>query len=239
MRLCFDPTICSDALIADAITTAKNAGFDAMILHCAKTASSPFHPKASVRVIRDYFDKANIALVGLNIRDLTGLNDKGIENLDFSLRQIEWDIHLARALRLQSANFKGGPNTNNARDALITGVNKILETISDVTLNIGNSQNTCLVNTDDYKTIMSQLPNRAKLWLDATEMNDATDSVDSFLDRIGHVTINLENLDIVQALKKNRYQGTLAIDLQNTAGDPVKVASHARKQIKEILDANE
>ena len=156
MKLCFDPTICSEAVIADAIQIAKNAGFNAMILHCVKTASSPFHPKASVRMIRDFFDDAGVTLSGLNIRDLTGLNDKGVENIDANLRQVEWDIHLGRTLRLKSANFKGGPNTDYARDALITGVNTLLENIIDVTLNIGNAQGTCLANTDDFKTIIYQ-----------------------------------------------------------------------------------
>ena len=35
-----------------------------------------FHPDVSVRMIRDYFDDAGVALMGLHVRDLTGLNNR-------------------------------------------------------------------------------------------------------------------------------------------------------------------
>ena len=59
-------------------------------------------------MIRDYLDEANVRLVGLNIRNLTGLNDKGEINLEACLKYMEWDIHLARALRLKTANLSRG-----------------------------------------------------------------------------------------------------------------------------------
>ena len=46
MRLCFDPVMCPKAVLPAALKIAKAAGFDAMVLHCAFTASSPFHPDA-------------------------------------------------------------------------------------------------------------------------------------------------------------------------------------------------
>ena len=60
MRLCFDPIMCPKAVLPAALNIAKAAGFDAMVLHCAFTTSSPFHPDASVRLIRDYFDDADV-----------------------------------------------------------------------------------------------------------------------------------------------------------------------------------
>jgi len=98
LRLCFDPVMCPKAVLPAALKIAKAAGFDAMVLHCAFTASSPFHPDASVRMIRDYFDDAGVVLMGLHVRDDPGSN----------LRQVEWDVHLARALRLRCASFLCG-----------------------------------------------------------------------------------------------------------------------------------
>ena len=60
MRLCFDPVMCPKAVLPAALNIAKVAGFDAMVLHCAFTASSPFHPDASVRLIRYYFDDMDV-----------------------------------------------------------------------------------------------------------------------------------------------------------------------------------
>jgi len=239
MTLTFDPTVCPEAVLPGALKIAKEAGFDAMVLHCIKTASSPFHPDASVRMIRDYFDQAGVTLVGLNIRDLTGLNDKGVSNLEACLRQVEWDIHLARSLRLKSANFLSGARTDESRDALISGVNTLLENITEVTLNIGNSTNTCLESIADFDSIFSELPDRAKIWLNSEQMTDAEQFIDSFVNRIGHVTINSNSTDIVRVLKTNGYKGPVVIDLENATGDPTELAQNARIQIEEIINANE
>ena len=120
MRLCFDPVMCPKAVLPAALNIAKAAGFDAMVLHCAFTASSPFHPDASVRMIRDYFDDAGVALMGLHVRDDPGSN----------FRQVEWDIHLARALRLQCASFLCGARSREACEALVRGVQALLEKYS-------------------------------------------------------------------------------------------------------------
>ena len=220
MHLCFDPIACPEATLPEALKIAKAAGFDAMVLHCAMTASSPYHPDASVRMIRDYFDRAGVALLGLQVRDLTGLNAKGEVDPEFNLRQVEWDIHLARALRLRCANFLGGPRTlgadhnsgnRSSRTALLDGVHALLARIPDVTLNLGNAEHTWLERAADFDALIPDLPARAFLWLNAPHIDDARRVIDNHADRIGNVTLTTPDPDIIHALQANGYNGPVAV----------------------------
>ncbi len=229
MRLCFDPVMCPKAVLPAALNIAKAAGFDAMVLHCAFTASSPFHPDASVRMIRDYFDDADVALMGLHVRDLTGANRRGAFDPGSNLRQVEWDIHLARALRLQCANFLSGARSREAREALVSGVQALLESIPDVTLNIGNGVDTCLESAADFDALMPELPGRTHIWLNATDVDNAVEIVDKYVERMGMVTIGEDDVDVVRALKANGYDGPVVL---NAAGGS---AADLRVRIEEVL----
>ena len=229
MRLCFDPVMCPRAVLPAALNIAKAAGFDAMVLHCAFTASSPFHPDASVRMIRDYFDDADVALMGLHVRDLTGVNSRGTFDPGSNLRQVEWDIHLARALRLRCANFLCGARSREAREALVSGVQALLESIPDVTLNVGNGVDTCLENAADFDALMPDLPERAHIWLNATDVDHAVGIVDKYVGRIGMVTIGADDVDVVLALKANGYDGPVVL---NTVGGS---AADLRVRVEEVL----
>ena len=220
MRLCFDPVMCPKAVLPAALNIAKAAGFDAMVLHCAFTASSPFHPDASVRMIRDYFDDANVALMGLHVRDDPGSN----------LRQVEWDVHLARALRLRCASFLCGARSREAREALVNGVHALLENIPDVTLNIGNGVNTCLEHAADFDALMPDLPERAHVWLNAMDVDNAVGIVDKYVERMGMVTIGEYDVDVVYALKANGYDGPVVLNAVNGS------AADLRVRVEEVLN---
>ena len=220
MRLCFDPVMCPKAVLPAALNIAKAAGFDAMVLHCAFTASSPFHPDASVRMIRDYFDDANVALMGLHVRDDPGSN----------LRQVEWDVHLARALRLRCASFLCGARSREAREALVSGVHALLESIPDVTLNIGNGVNTCLEHAADFDALMPDLPERAHVWLNAMDVDNAVGIVDKYVERMGMVTIGEYDVDVVYALKANGYDGPVVLNAVNGS------AADLRVRVEEVLN---
>ncbi len=227
MRLCFDPVMCPKAVLPAALNIAKAAGFDAMVLHCAFTASSPFHPDASVRMIRDYFDDAGVALMGLHVRDLTGVNRRGEVASNF--RQVEWDIHLARALRLRCASFLSGARSREAREVLVSGVHELLENIPDVTLNVGNGVDTCLESAADFDALMPELPERAHVWLNAMDVDNAVGIVDKYVERIGMVTIGEDDVDVVRALKANGYDGPVVL---NAAGGS---AADLRVRVEEVL----
>ena len=230
MRLCFDPIMYPKAVLPAALNIAKAAGFDAMVLHCAFTASSPFHPDASVRLIRDYFDDAGVTLMGLHVRDLTGLNNRGALDPGSNFRQVEWDIHLARALRLRCASFLCGARSREAREALVSGVHALLETILNVTLNIGNGVNTCLEGAADFDALMPDLSERAHIWLNATCVDNAVGIVDKYVGRIGMVTIGEDDADVVRALKANGYEGPVVL---NTVGGSV---ADLRVRVEKILN---
>ncbi len=227
MRLCFDPVMCPKAVLPAALKIAKAAGFDAMVLHCAFTASSPFHPDASVRMIRDYFDDAGVALMGLHVHDLTGVNRRG--EVVSNLRQVEWDVHLARALRLRCASFLCGARSREACEALVRGVHALLENIPDVTLNIGNGVDTCLENAADFDALMPDLPERAYIWLNAMGVDNAVGIVDKYVERIGMVTIGEDDVDVVRALKANGFDGPVVL---NTSSDSV---ADLRVRVEEVL----
>ncbi len=230
MRLCFDPVMCPKAVLPAALKIAKAAGFDAMVLHCAFTASSPFHPDASVRMIRDYFDDAGVALMGLHVRDLTGVNSRGAFDPGSNLRQVEWDVHLARALRLRCASFLCGARSREAREALVRGVQALLENIPDVTLNIGNGVDTCLESAADFDVLMPDLPARAHAWLNAMDVDNAVEIVDKYVERIGMVTIGEDDVDVIHALKANGYAGPVVL---NAVGGSV---ADLRIRVEEVLN---
>ena len=220
MRLCFDPVMCPKAVLPAALKIAKAAGFDAMVLHCAFTASSPFHPDASVRMIRDYFDDESVALMGLHVRDDPGSN----------FRQVEWDVHLARALRLRCASFLCGARSPEAREALVNGVQALLESIPDVTLNIGNGVDTCLENAADFDALMPDLPERAHVWINAMDVDNAVGIVDKYVERIGMVTIGEDDMDVVHALKANGFDGPVVLNAVNGS------ATDLRIRVEEVLN---
>ena len=116
MNLSFSPTVCPEALLSDALEMAKNAGFGKIELFRAWTESSPIHPDTSVRMVRECLQAAGVTLTGLNVRNLTGRKaDSDERNLPYNLGQVEWDIHLARALGLKTANLKGAPERRKPR----------------------------------------------------------------------------------------------------------------------------
>ncbi len=139
MKLSYSPTICPKALLPEALSFARQAGFDRIELFRTWTASSPVHPDSSVRMVRDTVREHDVTLSGLNIRNLTGRKaDSDERNLPYNLRQLEWDIHLARALGLSSVNIKGGARTSEAMEDLIEGCNRLVDSVPDITLNLGN-----------------------------------------------------------------------------------------------------
>ena len=188
-------------------------------------------------MIRDYLDEANVRLVGLKVRNLTGLDDKGEINLEACLRYVEWDIHLARALRLKTANFRGGAPSVEAKHLLMEGVHQMLKRIPDVRLNVGNGINTCLQRLADFQEIVPKLPPRANVWLDATQLAEAIELVDLYANRIGLVTIGVNDLELVQALQANGYKGPLVISVQQPTTNPVPVLKRICQQVNGQLSA--
>ena len=109
MQLVFSPTLCPDLLLPEVLNLAKAAGFSRLELFRAYTESTPVHRDWSVPMVRTAIADADVQLTGFNIRNLTGRKaDSDERNLAYNLRQLEWDIHLGRALGIKTLNTKGG-----------------------------------------------------------------------------------------------------------------------------------
>jgi sugar phosphate isomerase/epimerase len=255
MQLTFSTTVCPNLLLPDALNVATEAGFDRIELFRTWSESSPVHADTSVRMVRERLDDAGVTLTGLNIRNITGRNTaKDERDLGYNMRQVEWDIHLSRALRLQCANLKGGDRTDEAREDFITGINHVLGRVSDFTFNIGNHKGNLLENIEDYQSILPELPDRVKVLMDTGHLLSAGVDVrafaEAFADRIGLVHLRDQRGEIpvpfgegdlpfegvIGILKGAGYEGELVIELEKvTWGEPAQACAVAREYVEKVL----
>ena len=200
MKLTCSTTVCPDYLLPEALQLVRDAGFDSIELFRTWSESSPVHPDWSARRVREKLDETGITLSGLNIRNITGRKaDSDERNLAYNLRQIEWDIHLARALRLSTANTKGGARTDEAFEDLIEGANTLLERVPDFTLNLGNHKGNRLEGLGDYRAVMPEISERARVLLDTGHLLAAGEDImpfaEAFPERIGLVHLRDQQLE--------------------------------------------
>jgi sugar phosphate isomerase/epimerase len=255
MNLSFSTTACPKAELPEALEICNAAGFDKIELFRTWTESSPVHDNTSVPMVRERLNKAGVTLTGLNIRNITGRKaDSDERDLAYNLRQIVWDIHLARALHLTSANTKGGQRTDEALADLIEGVNTTLERMENFTLNLGNHAGNRLQGLEDFQAVMPHVNERAKILLDTGHLLTAGEDIlrfaETFADRIGLVHLrdqkedtpvpfgegDLPFQDLIKILKGAGYDGTLVIELEKvTWGSPAEAAATARTYIENLL----
>ncbi|MCZ6635373.1 MAG: sugar phosphate isomerase/epimerase [bacterium] len=257
MNLSFSPTLCPELLLPDALKVCTEAGFNRMELFRTWTESSPVHRDTSVRIVRERLDAAGVTLTGLNIRNLTGRKaDSDERDLRYNLRQVEWDLHLSRALRLQTASLKGGARTDEAQEDLMEGINTLLERIPEITLNLGNHKGNRLQGLADYQAILPHVPDPVKVLMDTGHLLSAGENVlafaESLADRIGLVHLrdqkgenpvpfgegDLPFADLLGILKGADYDGTLVIELEHvTWAEHVEAAHTARLFVEDLLAA--
>src|SRR5690242_678109 len=163
--------VCPQLRLPEALALVKDAGYDGIELVRLGAESTPVHPEISVRVARETIQSSGLTLTGFEIRPLTGRKaDSDQRNLGYNLRQLEWDIHLSRALGCRDiAVFGGAPNAE-AREDLVAGITQLLENIPDIRLNVGSRPETCLVTLADYQSLLPPLPERARLLLDTSAL---------------------------------------------------------------------
>lgn len=255
MNLSFSTTVCPKAELPEALEICKAAGFDKIELFRTWTESSPVHDNTSVPMVRDRLKNAGVTLTGLNIRNITGRKaDSDERDLGYNLRQISWDMHLAKALGLNTANTKGGQRTDEALEDLIEGVNSLLDRFDGFTLNLGNHAGNRLQGLEDYKAVMPNVNERAKVLLDSghllTAGEDIIEFATEFADRIGLVHLRDQKGDtpvpfgegdlpfeeLIAILKGAGYDGTLVVELEKvTWGEPAESVAAAREYIEQIL----
>jgi sugar phosphate isomerase/epimerase len=256
MQLVFSPTICPQAQLPAVLELARETGFKSLELFRAWTESTPVHPDWSVRRVREALAAAEMQLTSLNIRNLTGRKaDSDERNLGYNVRQLEWDIHLARALGLKQISLKGGARSDEARDDLIEGMNQLLERIPDVSFNLGNHKGNRLQGLEDFQAVMPHLDPRVGVLLDTGHLLSVGEDViafaEAYADRIGLVHLrdqkgekpvpfgqgDLPFEPLLRLLKNAGYTGHLVIELEEVDwADPREALVQSRQYIEDLLE---
>lgn len=248
MQLSLSASVCPGLRLPEFLDLAKQAGFPGVELWRTDSQSSPVHPDFSVCMVRDHFQRAGLRLTGLNIRDLTGRKaDSDERNLGYNLRQVEWDIHLARALGLRAVNLRGGARTAEALEDLIGGVQQLLKRIPEITLNLASRPGSCLQGLADYQAMIPCVDPRARLLLDTGELlaagEDPLQVARAFARRLGLVHLRdqqgaqpISFAALFGLLKETGYEGVLVIELA-PAEDPLSAAIAARQQVVQSWDS--
>ncbi|MDE2999659.1 MAG: sugar phosphate isomerase/epimerase [Gemmatimonadota bacterium] len=255
MDLVFSPALCPDLQLPEILNLSRAAGYSCLELFRECTQSSPVHPQWSVPMFRSAVAEAGIRLSGFNIRNLTGRKaDSDERNLAYNLRQLEWDIHMGRALGVKTLNTSGGDRTSAALADLVEGVNTILENVRDITLNLGNRKGNRLQGLGDYQAVMSELPERARVLLDTGHLLSAGESIMPFAEalagRIGRVRLRDQAGDkpvpfgegeapfeeLLNLLTDCGYGGPLVVELKGADWDePLPAAISARRYVESLL----
>src|ERR1044071_4152389 len=176
MTLSCRTMVCPQCRLPEALALVKQAGFEGIELCRLDADSTPVHPDISVRVAREMIERSGLALTDFEIRPLTGRKaDSDERNLAYNLRQLEWDIHLARALGCREIAVFGGAPNDEAGEDLVAGIAQLLDKISDIRLNIGSRPGTCLATLADYQAVLPQQPERARLLLDTGALRAAAE----------------------------------------------------------------
>ena len=248
MELVCSPAVCPDLQLPAFLEFARTIGLSRVELCRDCCESSPVHPDFSVRMVRNHLQLASVLLTGLNVRELTGRKaDSDERNLSYNLRQLQWDIHLGRALGVKTVALRGGARTAEAMDDLIEGVNQLLDGIPDVTLNLGSAPQNRLEGLADFESVMCQVGDRARVLLDTGRLLDAGESplhiVEAFAGRIGLVHLgdrrdarpvpvgegDLPVSELLDLLRDSGYDGLLVLAPEAIAGtDPVAAVLTAR-----------
>lgn len=253
MDLVFSPTACPELELPQVLQLAADSGFKRIQLFRDATESSPVHPNTSVPMVRERIAAAGFSLAGLNIRNLTGRKaDSDEHNLPYNLRQLEWDIHLGRALGLTEFNLSGGARTDEAREDLIEGTNELLERLPGVRLNLANQQGNRLQGLADFQAVLPALDERARVLLNAGHLLTAGEDVlafaEAFADRISVVHLrdqqgdrpvpfgqgDLPFSDLFSILKGAHYAGDFVVELESVNwASPCDALSAARAFVEE------
>jgi sugar phosphate isomerase/epimerase len=228
--------VCPQLRLPEALALVKNAGYDGIELVRLGAESTPVHPQISVRVARETIQSSGLLLTGFEIRPLTGRKaDSDQRNLAYNLGQLEWDIHLGRALGCREIAVFGGAPNEEAREDLLAGIAQLLEKLPDIRLHVGSRPGTCLVTLADYQVVLPQQPERARLLLDTGALRAAGEDplavARAFPGRLGSVRLEASGTEtsaLMETWKACGYDGPLTIDLP-PAADPLAAATAARK----------
>lgn len=257
MRLALSPTLCPDYTVDRFVGFARGAGFERVELLRDRTESSPVHRDFSVSMVRDLLRREGVVLAAFHIRDLTGLKaDSDERNLAYNLRQLEWDIHLARALGAEHLVVRAGEGTSDsAEEDLTDGLGQLVERVPAVSLSMSSRAGSQLQGLADYDELLARVPDSIGVCLDTGELLAAGEDVvrvaESLASRVGIVRLrdrsgddsvppgcgDLPLEELLSQLQRGGYRGDLVVDLaESTEGDRSRTAEDGRQRLEEIMD---
>ena len=222
VQLTFSTTVCPKLLLPEALSVAKSLEFRRIQLERSNSASSPIHEDTSVRMVRERLSSAEIELSGLTIRSLTGRKaDSNERNLAYNLRQIEWDIHLARAIGTKNIGFCGGVVGPEAFEDLVEGIKSLINRVPDVNMVLINKEGSCFNSLEDARVILSEIQDpRFQIRIDTDEFlasgEDVVEYSATIGDRIGEVAIGCGNkFDFEKEYKNENLINDLFVRLKS------------------------
>lgn len=256
MRLALSPTLCPDYTVDRFVELARGAGFERVELFRDRTESTPVHDDFSVPMVRDLLRREGVVLAAFQIRDLTGRKaDSDERNLAYNLRQLEWDIHLGRALGAELLLLCAGERgVDDALADLTEGLGKLVERVPQVSLTMSSRAGSQVQGLADYDEVLARVPDAVGVCLDTGELLAAGEDVvrvaESLATRIGVVRLrarsgddavpldcgDLPLEDLLSQLRRGGYRGDLVVELAEVKEtDRSRAAEDARRQLAEIL----
>jgi sugar phosphate isomerase/epimerase len=251
------PTLCPDYTVDRFVELARGAGFDRVELFRDRTESTPVHHDFSVSMVRDFLQRQGVTLASFQIRDLTGRKaDSDERNLGYNLRQLEWDIHLGRALRAERMVVCAGEKTDDTVEADLTdGLGQLAERVPQVSLNLGSRAASRVQGLADYEQVLAGVTDSSiGVCLDTGELLGAGEDVvrvaASLATRLGIVRLqdrsgdgvvqpgrgDLPLEDLLSQLQRGGYRGDLVVSLAVAPeGDRHQLAEEARRRLTEVL----
>ncbi|MEE2657463.1 MAG: TIM barrel protein [Candidatus Latescibacterota bacterium] len=171
------------AALPELIAAAVASGCGSVELFRHRTTSSVDQSDWSVTGIRKALATAGITLGNYEIRPLTGRKgDSDERNRAYNLRQLEWDVHLGRALGIRHVVVRGGARNGEAREDLIAGLGELVERIPDVVFCLAPEVDTPLEVANDFTELRAELPDSVRWALDTASLLGAGEDVAAVLE---------------------------------------------------------
>ena len=178
MRLACSPVLCPDYPVDRFVDLADAAGYRRLELLRDRTQSTPVHDDFSVPGVREILARRDASVAVFQIRRLTGRKaDSDERNLAYNLRQLEWDVHLGRALGVERFAVSGGERTDEARCDLIDGLTQLCERVPDASFALTNLAASPVRGLEDLEELLPQLPDGVGVCLDTGELLAAGEDI--------------------------------------------------------------
>lgn len=186
MNLSLATTACPHLDLSAALDFIKCAGYPGIELFRLRTDSAPALQSASLKMVRAWIADADIALTGLNVRNLTGRrSDTDTLDPKYNLDQVEWDLHLARALGLDAVNLRLEPRSNADSAKSIQLLQELRQRVPDIAVNVACGRGSTLDTHEGYARILDGCDANVRILVDTAALIEAELDVIQLIETAG------------------------------------------------------